>query len=427
MNPSMFFAVFLLGIQLVLVSSAYYEPATYSREQQEVPASSYNNIYVPKEQGEVPTTSSYTNYVPKEQQEFPPSSYYRNDYPKDHNDDQDSPHDDHDQILEGVFTLTVPTFLSEYHAKKPSEDDHYSLSSYHYYQSCPEFEYIVSSKVKEWVGKDKTLAAALLRLHFHDCAVRGCDASILLNHEGSERTASPSRTLRGFEVIDDIKSELEKKCPREVSCADVLTAAARDATVEAGGQYWTVDYGRKDGLVSDAKEAESLVPMGRESITDLIEFFQSLGLEVDDLVALSGAHTIGKSSCESIQYRLFNYSETESLDSTINPKYADYLQRKCRWATDNYVELDAETPTKFDNEYFVNLIFRKTGLLSTDQLLYSDQRTSNIVKTLATNDRSNTFYQQFKKSMKNLGNVRVLTGPNKGEIRANCNFVNPRY
>lgn len=73
-----------------------------------------------------------------------------------------------------------------------------------------------------------------------------------------------------------------------MSCADILTAAARDATVKAGGQYWTVDYGRKDGLVSIAKEADSLVPMGRESITDLIEFFQSLGLDVDDLVVLSG-------------------------------------------------------------------------------------------------------------------------------------------
>lgn len=98
-------------------------------------------------------------------------------------------------------------------------------------------------------------------------------------------------------MIDEIKAEVEKKCPRTVSCADILTAAARDAAVATGGRYWTVDYGRKDGLISNAEEAESLVPMGRESITDLIEFFQSLGLDIDDLVALSGEHQLQKFYC----------------------------------------------------------------------------------------------------------------------------------
>lgn len=117
--------------------------------------------------------------------------------------------------------------------------------------------------------------------------MQGCDASILLNHDGSERSAQASKTLRGFDVIDDIKAELEKHCPKTVSCADILTAATRDATVKLGGPYWPVPYGRKDGLVSIAKEAE-MVPMGHENITSLVEFFQSKGLNVLDLVVLSG-------------------------------------------------------------------------------------------------------------------------------------------
>lgn len=88
-------------------------------------------------------------------------------------------------------------------------------------------------------------------------------------------------------MIDDIKAELEKKCPRTVSCADILATVARDATVLAGGPFWMIPFGRKDGRISLAREAAT-VPVGRESISELIKFFQSKGLNVLDLVVLSG-------------------------------------------------------------------------------------------------------------------------------------------
>ncbi|TKY72648.1 Peroxidase 7 [Spatholobus suberectus] len=310
-----------------------------------------------------------------------------------------------------VFSLQVPTL---------DETTFDNLLSFGYYRkTCPQFESILHNKVKEWIQKDYTLAASLLRLHFHDCAVRGCDGSILLNHDGSERTAQASKTLRGFEVVDDIKAELEKQCPKTVSCADILTAAARDATVELGGPYWAVPYGRKDGKVSIAKEAE-MVPMGHENITSLIEFFQSRGMTVLDLVVLSGAHTIGRTSCGSIQNRLYNYQGTGKPDPILHPKYVNFLQRKCRWAAE-YVDLDATTPKTFDNVYYINLK-KKMGLLSTDQLLYSDPRTSPLVSALTA--AHSVFEHQFAVSMGKLGIVDVLTGQDEGEIRTNCNFVN---
>lgn len=61
--------------------------------------------------------------------------------------------------------------------------------------------------------------------------VQGCDASILLDNPGGERRSPVSATLRGFHVIDDIKAEIERRCPKTVSCADILVAAARDATL----------------------------------------------------------------------------------------------------------------------------------------------------------------------------------------------------
>lgn len=253
------------------------------------------------------------------------------------------------------------------------------------------------------------------------CALQGSDASILLDYKGSERTAAASSSLRGFEVIDDIKAALEKQCPRTVSCADILTAVARDATVAAGGPFWEVPFGRKDGSISKAAEAEKEVPQGHENVTALIELFQVRGLELLDLVVLSGVHTIGRCNCSTVQDRLYNYKGSRKPDPSLNPFYLTMLRRRCRRSTD-LAYLDVTTPRTFDSVYYTNLQ-RKVGLLSTDQQLYSDQRTSPFVDILAT--QPFLFESQFVVSMIKLGNLQVLTGKH-GQVRVNCNRVNGR-
>lgn len=134
----------------------------------------------------------------------------------------------------------------------------------------------------------------------------------------------------------------------------------------------------------------------------------------------SGAHTIGRASCGSIQDRIFNYSGTGTPDPSIDARYLNFLKRKCRWASE-YVDLDAITPRNFDAQYYANLP-KNMGLLSTDAKLYTDSRTAPLVSALA--GQPSLFLYQFGVSMAKLGNVQVLTGPREGEIRTKCSVVN---
>lgn len=61
---------------------------------------------------------------------------------------------------------------------------------------------------------------------------QGCDASVLVRGNGTERSDPGNASLGGFDVIESAKNVLEIFCPGIVSCADVLVLAARDA-VEA--------------------------------------------------------------------------------------------------------------------------------------------------------------------------------------------------
>ena len=66
--------------------------------------------------------------------------------------------------------------------------------------------------------------------------MQGCDASVLL--DGGEKNAGPNaNSIRGFEVIDTIKTQLENACARTVSCADILAVAARDSVVAVSSPF----------------------------------------------------------------------------------------------------------------------------------------------------------------------------------------------
>ncbi|KAG7560179.1 hem peroxidase superfamily [Arabidopsis thaliana x Arabidopsis arenosa] len=52
-----------------------------------------------------------------------------------------------------------------------------------YDSSCPNVTNIVRETIVNELRSDPRIAASILRLHFHDCFVNGCDASIISNRE----------------------------------------------------------------------------------------------------------------------------------------------------------------------------------------------------------------------------------------------------
>ena len=137
---------------------------------------------------------------------------------------------------------------------------------------------------------------------------------------------------------------------------------------------------------------------------------------------ITGAHTIGFSHCSRFSKRIFNFRSRNRIDPTLNLAYAKQLQQLCPKNVDPRIAIDMDptTPRTFDNQYYKNLQQGK-GLLSSDQSLYTDKRSRNIVNLFASN--STAFEQSFVIAMTKLGRVGIKTG-NQGEIRRDCTMVN---
>ncbi|KAJ4842836.1 Peroxidase 64, partial [Turnera subulata] len=292
-----------------------------------------------------------------------------------------------------------------------------ALSSRYYDQTCPDLESTVTSAVKKAMINDKTVPAALLRMHFHDCFIRGCDGSVLLESKGknkAEKVGPPNISLHAFYVIENAKKAVEELCPGVVSCADILALAARDAVALSGGPTWHVPKGRKDGRISKASETKQL-PAPTFNISQLQQSFSQRGLSLTDLVALSGGHTLGFSHCSSFQNRIHNFNSTLDVDPTLNPSFATSLRSVCPMhnkVRNAGATMDSST-TLFDNVYY-KLLMQGKSLFSSDEALLSNPKTKALVSNFASSQEE--FERAFVKSM-----IKMSSIPGSGqEIRLDC-------
>ncbi|KAL8218066.1 hypothetical protein R6Q57_021439 [Mikania cordata] len=296
------------------------------------------------------------------------------------------------------------------------------LSTNFYSSSCPKLLPTVRSVVQSAISKEARMGASLMRLHFHDCFVNGCDGSILLDDTSSfigEKRAAPNfRSVRGFEVVDNIKSAVERACPGVVSCADILAITARDSVNILGGPTWGVKLGRRDSRTASQAAANSSIPPPTSSLSALISSFSAAGLSAKDMVALSGSHTIGQARCTSFRARIYN--ETNNLDASFGAQRRSNCPRATGSGDNNLAPLDTQSPTTFNNDYYKNLINRK-GLLHSDQQLFNGGSADSTVRQYGSNPSQ--FSADFAAAMIKMGDNKPLTG-SSGEIRKNCRRPN---
>ncbi|KAF7035775.1 hypothetical protein CFC21_046574 [Triticum aestivum] len=295
-----------------------------------------------------------------------------------------------------------------------------------YNTSCPNAESLVQQAVASAFANDSGIAVGLIRLHFHDCFVRGCDASVLLVSANgtAERDAAPNKpSLRGFEVIDAAKAAVEKSCARTVSCADIVAFAARDSINLTGQAAYQVPSGRRDGNFSLDQDALNNLPPPTFTAQQLVDRFANKTLTAEEMVILSGAHTVGRSFCSSFLARIWN-NTTATVDTGLSPAYAALLQALCPSSPNaaTTTAVDPSTPAVLDNNYY-KLLSLNLGLFFSDNQLRTNATLNTSVNSFAANET--LWKQKFVAAMVKMGNIEVLTGT-QGEIRLNCSVVNNR-
>ncbi|PKA65470.1 Peroxidase 18 [Apostasia shenzhenica] len=204
------------------------------------------------------------------------------------------------------------------------------LSPAFYSLSCPNVALLIRDSIRSAAASDESLPGKLLRLLFHDCIVEGCDASVLVAGNGTERSDPANRSLGGFAAVEAAKRLVELFCAGVVSCADVLVLAAREAVVLVGevvkrkkterGPSVEVPLGRRDGRISSASNVRPNMVDTSFSLNDMDKIFSSKGLNMDDLVALSGVKPKNKTELVVFEEEKGRTDEKRDREEEEKPK-----------------------------------------------------------------------------------------------------------
>lgn len=192
---------------------------------------------------------------------------------------------------------------------------------------------------------------AYLRLAFHDAGnydvktkTGGARGAIRLREEYSR----PENAV-WCEACLEVLTQAKERFP-QVSWADLIAVGGAAAVEKSGGPVIPVGLGRTD---ASEPSPEDRLPTGTENATQLRNWFAAIGLSHQDLVALSGAHTLGdaKGRAFTPDPLTFSNSYFTALLTTADGADNGLLPSDRALVTDpelrSYVELYARDAGKF--------------------------------------------------------------------------------
>ncbi|PSR91839.1 L-ascorbate peroxidase [Actinidia chinensis var. chinensis] len=178
----------------------------------------------------------------------------------------------------GIITAaTIPIFLKL----------HECLEGYR--ANAAEDSFLLKEELRKLLSKGK--AAGVLRLVFHDAGTfemdenaGGMNGSIVyeLDRPENKGLKNPLKILEEAKAVADMV--------QPVSWADMIAVAGAEAVAVCGGPNIPVQLGRIDSMVPDP---EGKLPQESLDASGLKQCFQRKGFSTQELVALSGAHTLG--------------------------------------------------------------------------------------------------------------------------------------
>ena len=219
------------------------------------------------------------------------------------------------------------------------------------------------------------LTPALLRLVFHDAGAYiinkkkaggmrgGIRFEAIFSHPSNLGLKSSVDFLKQFQNTLDNTEKIK------VSFADLSVMAGVVSIKKCGGPTIPIQMGRKDAASIEEAGDQNLLPDSNMPYKDLVKRFAEMGFELKDLVALSGAHTLGKSEGKAF----------------------------------------TNDPYTFNNSYFKRLLKETMNddltFLPTDRVLIQNKESRDYVENYATDQE--LFFKDFTKAYQKLSMLGV--------------------
>jgi len=235
----------------------------------------------------------------------------------------------------------------------------------------------------------------------------GAIGSIITDHEIN---AGPNAGLK--KGITSYLQPIKDQCPR-VSWADLIQLASATAIKVEGGPEIDMRYGRQDGIPSDLAPPPFGLPgvcdKGEDAAAHLKEVFYKYNMDDKDIVALSGAHTLGRAFAD----------RSGTVKEGSGGPYTQYTDKKCPlYGGDKSLTQGGRSWTKnwtkFDNSYFADMGKNDPECIAfaTDKILMAAPEFKVHFDKFASNQQE--FFNAYKVSHKKLSELGCKFVPEGG-------------